>query len=59
MNITKDLKKIAKKTITDPIFDELYEQAIASRSNRFFQNLINSRNYELPTLQRTNQSIKA
>jgi hypothetical protein len=27
MNITKDLQKAAKKTIIDPIFEELFEQS--------------------------------
>jgi hypothetical protein len=57
MNISKDLKKAAKKIVTDPIFDELFEQSNAAKENRFFINLrnkINTKNYELPTLQGAN-----
>ena len=39
MNITKDLQKAAKKTIIDPIFEELFEQSYSARSNRLMQSI--------------------
>ena len=36
MNATKELKKLVKKTVIDPIFDELYEQHEQRKGHLFF-----------------------
>ena len=46
MNTTKQLKNLVKKTITDPIFDELYEQHEQRKSNRFFASLRQKSTFE-------------
>jgi hypothetical protein len=59
MNLTKDLQKLSKKTIIDPIFEELAEQHYAANSHRFFQSLRKNQTNELFNLSKPNQPVKA
>jgi hypothetical protein len=47
MNITKDLRKSAKKTLADPIFEELAEQHTSAKFHRKLQSI---KKYELYNL---------